>query len=233
MLAISRYVALSAWIVLVGLQVAQAAAPVEEPPFEPPGDALLGLAGRISLSQGRDSVDPGFLVFYTPGKVLLQNTIEKSLGEQAKELVDKKAIRIELGGLLHVPRDMEVVVWHTGGSNAQGTVWLYIDGKVIGGVGQDKTKNTSYRVALKKGEHIVGWQLFGGKLGNSVVEFYDPESHARLTTYAPAPMVTTLNRTETKEQLDLAAAKPMPKQPPTLFGPVPAATATATGAKAK
>jgi hypothetical protein len=195
--------------------------------FTPPAGSQLGLVGRLTTTEDGDRVDAGVLLVYTPSKLLLHDVVTQPVAPVSEKMIQNKELTVRLGGLLHVPRDMEVAIWHAGGTATLGNAYLYIDGKRIGAVGDDMTKNISYRVNLTAGEHIVGWHLIGGRLGNSLVGFYDPLTAEALPVYAPPGLLKSLQLSKTTLLLDLNADAPLPKRPPDLLGPRPTPSGTA------
>lgn len=181
----------------------------------PPG-AVSGLIGRMTLTQNGQESDSGILFTYAPGTVFQHETVAPLLGPNGPAIITAKGINIQLAGVLHVPSNMEVAVWHAGGSASGGNVFLYVDGKEISIVGDDKGKNDAYRLPLTKGAHAIGWKFRGGTLGNSLVHFMDGKSGEPLTVYATADIVRAARSVPTRQQVDNSADQKLPPRPPSL-----------------
>jgi len=149
-----------------------------------------GLVGRAVVK----NQDIGLVVEYEPGKQLNGKEIEEEIKKLGHQML---GVNIALKGMLQVPRDMNVAVWHKGGSSSGGVLTLSIDGKVLGRVGDDAPKDIVYRLPLTAGDHQVTWELAGGSLGPvDVVQFFD------LNTRIPLPVRTSTS--------DVAAANVAP-----------------------
>jgi hypothetical protein len=178
------------------------------------------LIGRVTVTnkQTKATIDGGVVVTYAPGKVLTHEVVQGGLGTApvVADAFSKGAVRLDLFGILHVPVDMEVVIWHVGGSTALGRHFLFINNQQIGVVGDDNEKNSVYRIALAQGEHAIGWRVTGGQLGNSLLAFFDSTTGEALTVYAPLELQGTAKNAPTHKQINIEAANPMPKRPPDL-----------------
>jgi hypothetical protein len=141
------------------------------PPFTPPKGSIPQLVGRMNF----DKQDIGVYFTYTPGKIFRGDVAQPLLGIKQGEGVEQRKIKIVLMGSLHVPADMNVIVWHGGGSASGGVHQLKIDNNLLGSIGDDRTKNVTYTVPLTKGEHVINWELTGGELGNSIAAFTRPK----------------------------------------------------------
>jgi Tol biopolymer transport system component len=85
-------------------------------------------------------------------------------------------VQITLAGQLEVPRKMVVQAMHNGGSANNGVHTLFVDGREVGQIGDDRYKAIVYRLPLDAGTYDVEWRLTGGDFGDSVLQFFDPES---------------------------------------------------------
>ena len=124
-----------------------------------------GLVGRVLIA-GRDS---GIMVSYEPGSMISGEEIARLQGAGAA--MPNTAWRIDMVGMLTLPADSAVEVWHVGGSSYRGVHRLFIDGRLLSEVGDDRTKNDTQRINLKKGKHVIAWTLSGGDLGSALVRF--------------------------------------------------------------
>lgn len=142
-----------------------------------------GLVGRVLIA-GRDS---GIMVSYEPGSMISGEEIARLQGAGAA--MPNTAWRIEMVGMLTLPADSMVEVWHVGGSSFRGIHRLFIDGRPLSEVGDDRTKNDTQRINLKKGKHTILWTLSGGDLGSALVRFTpldasgNPQDSSGLVTY--------------------------------------------------
>jgi serine/threonine protein kinase/Tol biopolymer transport system component len=86
------------------------------------------------------------------------------------------AVKITLAGQLEVPRNMVVQAMHNGGSPTNGVHTLSVDGREVGQIGDDRYKAIVYRLPMEAGTHDIEWELTGGHFGDSVLQFFDPET---------------------------------------------------------
>jgi tRNA A-37 threonylcarbamoyl transferase component Bud32 len=129
----------------------------------------VGLIGRTTVQKK----DIGLVFRYRTGEVFGGETVREKVFEYGGGM---RRVRIELNGTLRVPKDMTVIAWLAGGSSSGGVHWLYVDGREVGSVGDDRVKNTKYRLPLKKGDYEINWILTGGDFGaNSLLQFFDPD----------------------------------------------------------
>ena len=187
--------------------------------FRLPPNALPGLVGRMTVTQNGQGIDAGVLFTYQPGMVFLHDTVASLLGPNAPAIISAKGITIQMAGVLYVPSDMEVAVWHAGGSSTGGNVFLYLDGREVSNVGDDKGKNNPYRFSMTKGEHAIGWKFRGGQLGNSLVDFYDGKTGEPLAVYATAEILGATRNLPTRQQIDNSADERRPTRP-TMLPPI-------------
>jgi len=124
----------------------------------------------------------------------------------AKHGVSGSGIRVDMSGFLHVPREMNVLVRHKGGSSSGGVLRLYIDGKELSSVGDDRSKDKKHNVMLGKGDHAVRWNLRGGHLGGgNHIAFFDPDSGQPLPVYCPSDIAAQLRAMPHKEEVDISS----------------------------
>ncbi|QDU96943.1 hypothetical protein [Lignipirellula cremea] len=138
-----------------------------------PASGYQGLIGRVALNQA----DTGVLLQYVPGKAIAHDEVESLLLQPA----NGGRLLVHLKGNLQLARQQQVSVIHRGGSTAGGLLTLKIDGKVVGTVGDDRSKNDTYNLSLPAGSHSVEWMLAGGLIGdNCELQFVDAETGALL-----------------------------------------------------
>ncbi len=70
-------------------------------------------------------------------------------------------------GTLEVAERVNLTFHHVGGSSTGGVTWLYVDGKELGAVGDDRSKDSNYDAALDPGSHEVRWKIVGGLIGGA------------------------------------------------------------------
>jgi hypothetical protein len=142
-----------------------------------------GLIGRMSIrtlisnGPGRSStikhVDPGYIFQYPQGQFFHRDVLP------LKQIKDRSFV-VNLTGQLDVPRDMVVKIWHAGGGVSHDECGLYVDGALLGVVGDDREKHNIYEVPLLKGRHNVRWELSGGTFRTNILLFQDPETKSYL-----------------------------------------------------
>ena len=166
-----------------------------------------GLIGRAKIG----GEDLGVAFRYHTGKTFRESVVRD-------EMVKAKlngSIKIELKGFLKVPRDMEILIWHAGGSSSGGRVYIHVDGKKIGGVGDDMGKNSVHRFGKSKGVYPIRWQLTGGHLANCYLEFLDPESKQPLQVAHSLDLLRETNAKQLRGIVD-NSAESKPKKPSAL-----------------
>ena len=149
-----------------------------------------GLVGRMSIrtlisnGPGRSStskhVDPGYIFQYPPGQFFHRDVLP------LKQIKDRSFV-VNLTGQLDVPRDMVVKIWHAGGGVSHDECGLYVDGALLGVVGDDREKHNIYEVPLLKGRHNVRWELSGGTFRTNILLFQDPETKSYLPIINSGP----------------------------------------------
>ncbi len=143
--------------------------PRPAPPLQPGS----GLIGRTLL----DGKEIGLVFQYDHGKILRHEDVEKPLIEKLDRVpFPPRGVEIILQGQVTVPRKMTVNARLAGGSVSFGIHTLSVDGKEIGSVGDDRQKSHLYPLTLTPGQHSIRWVLRGGRLGNNLLRFEDPNS---------------------------------------------------------
>jgi hypothetical protein len=123
------------------------------------GGANAGLIGRVSVN----NADAGVLIHYEPGYRIDQDDVARLTAA----LSGSENIRVELWGVLQLEGDQTVAVHHAGGSAGGGVHTLQIDNQTISDVGDDRSKNLTTTMNLRRGPHLVHWTLTGGDLGTA------------------------------------------------------------------
>jgi hypothetical protein len=142
-----------------------------------------GLIGRVSIrtvisnGPGKSStikqIDPGYIFQYTQGQFFHRDVLPL-------DVIGEHHFAVNLNGQLLVPRDMVVKIWHAGGGVSHDECGLYVDGRLLGVVGDNRDKHNIYEVPLLKGRHDVRWELSGGTFRTNVLLFQDPETEQLL-----------------------------------------------------
>gem|GEM_PF-2706930 len=115
-------------------------------------------------------------------------------------------VEVQLIGLLQVPAAGDIAIRHAGGSAAGGVCRLYINGKELGAVGDDRTKDTIYNVTLPKGVYQLKWVLTGGQLGSCLIHAENSSQEVLPIVYTPA-MLKLLRALPTSSEIEMAAEK--------------------------
>jgi hypothetical protein len=131
-----------------------------------------GLLGR-TLLEGKDI---GIFFRYEHGKVFRHELVERKFIEKRDEKLPPRGVEVVLQGRLLIPRRMSVSARHAGGSVSHGVQTLFVDGKELGTVGDDRQKSHIYALTLEAGAHAVKWVLTGGRFGNNLLRFEDPDT---------------------------------------------------------
>ncbi len=159
---------------------------------------LAGLMGRARVS-GKDA---GLVLRYQPGRVFPQQTFDDLL---AKQGIPSRNVQIELGGVLRLDKTTSVVATHKGGSGDRGVLRLYLNGRELGVVGDDHTKDTTYQVELPSGLHAIRWLLTGGAIGNAnLIQFADAQTNQPLPVYVPAQAAAQIRSMPFKTEVDVS-----------------------------
>ncbi|HWC88636.1 MAG TPA: protein kinase, partial [Pirellulales bacterium] len=136
----------------------------------PPTANGASLLGRVIY----EDKDIGLAIRYAAGRPLKGSLIDQFILEHGGKL---QRVKLDLEGVLHVPRAMRVGVWHKGGTENGGVNYLFVDSHEIGSIGHHRTKEAAYSIALAAGNHSVRWRLVGGVLGDeNLLDFFDPET---------------------------------------------------------
>jgi hypothetical protein len=127
--------------------------------------------------------DVGLILWYLPGMALRDKNVSALLAQIG---VTGGKTRIDLRGVITVYKQTNVTVLHKGGSSSGGVLRLYVDGKELSAVGDDRSKDKKQQIDLAAGQHEVRWVLSGGKIGgHNLIQFSDTN------TGAPIPVQCT------------------------------------------
>ncbi|MBN2476238.1 MAG: hypothetical protein JXB62_16620 [Pirellulales bacterium] len=162
-----------------------------------------GLVGRVSVRrEGENSfADAGFALQYEPGSSLHDETLRSLF---AKRRVAGDRVELTLWGTLQVSKPTTVVIRHKGGSGANSSLRLLVDGKDFGSVGNDRS--AIYETELSQGDHAVQWVVFGDNLGRgSLVEFLDKETNRPVPVMCPRQMAANAGASSSAAPLCLGA----------------------------
>ncbi|MBC7853076.1 MAG: hypothetical protein IAF94_06545, partial [Pirellulaceae bacterium] len=142
---------------------------------------------------------------YHPGYKLTRDEIQ-----QLQNNLGKNNARVEFLGTLSLSADTEVAFHHLGGSSRGGVHYLYLDGKEIHAVGDDRTKDDTLTLSLGKGDHQLHWKLTGGDFGDAQLEVNVAKSGknpaARLDIHAPADMVAAARAPGVRQEVEYGAS---------------------------
>jgi hypothetical protein len=122
---------------------------------------LPGLIGRVFV-RGQDA---GIIVTYQPGYTVTQEDVQKLMAVAGAAPGDP--VRIDLLGILTLAADAEVELRHIGGSASGGVHSLVLGTQTVSEIGDDRTKDDTRKLALRKGPLAVRWTLTGGDLGTA------------------------------------------------------------------
>ena len=137
------------------------------------GEWLPGMIGRTQFKNR----DLGIVFRYQLGKTFEHAVISQAVLESGAEM---RGIKVSLEGHLHVPAKMAIIVWLAGGSPSGGVHRLFIGGREIDSVGDDRKKNKVTKLMLPAGIHPVGLRMSGGHYGNTHLVFLDPATNRPL-----------------------------------------------------
>ncbi|MAE66798.1 MAG: hypothetical protein CMJ18_21220 [Phycisphaeraceae bacterium] len=151
---------------------------------------------------GRTSVhgkDIGLVFRYETGKTFAHSTVQEQVFKHGGEM---RGARIELMGMLRVPRDMTVRAWMAGGSSSGGVHRLFVDRREVGSVGDDRQKNLVFRLPLSRGDYAVRWVLTGGDFGSSLLTFLDPTTGQPLDVVITQELLTSARSMPVNAEID-------------------------------
>jgi hypothetical protein len=131
-----------------------------------------GLIGRTSV----DGKDIGLVFRYEHGRVFRHELVEEKVVDKLDRGFPHRGVEVVLRGRLEVPRAMTVRARMAGGSVSHGIHTLMIDGQEVGSVGDNRQKSRTDLLSLAGGTHPVQWVLRGGRFGNNLLRFEDPQT---------------------------------------------------------
>lgn len=170
----------------------------------PPAKALRpgpGLIGRTSF----EGSDIGIWFRYEHGKVFRHELVEQKFIEKRDEKLPSRGVVVVLQGRLHVPRQMLVEIRHAGGSVSHGVQTLFLDGKELGSVGDDRQKSHFYKVTLDSGTYPVKWELTGGWFGNNLLRFEEADTGKMLRLSFSAQDLKEVGKPSASDVTDAAS----------------------------
>jgi len=164
-----------------------------------PGRELAGMIGRARASGN----DVGLVLRYQPGRIFPQQTFDDLL---AKQGIPSRDVQIELGGALRLDKTTSVLVTHKGGSSDRGVLRLYLNGRELGVVGDNHTKDTTYQVELPSGLHVIRWVLTGGAIGGgNMIQFVDSRTNQPLPVHVPAEATAQVRSMPFRSEVDVSS----------------------------
>jgi hypothetical protein len=137
------------------------------------------IAGLIGTAQ-KEGQATGIAYHYPHGKVFPPALIRERFhdGEQPFP-----SVRIELMGYVEAPEETTVDIYHAAGGVNRDHGNLFIDGRLLGQVGDDTVKNVIYTVTLPKGLHEIRWVLTGGTFQANLLKIQDAKSGELLKVF--------------------------------------------------
>lgn len=176
-----------------------------------------GLLGRLFIDNQVQNV----LLSYQEGYTISNADFETLLTGR----IEGQRVKIELEGLLLVPKDGEYIFNVAGGSASGGVHSFYIAGRKLTEVGDDRSKNDFKTITLPKGEYAVKFVLTGGGMGVARVGIQlgaTMEPGSPLPTFAtPKKAAAALRQAVKKEIAFGTPAAPAPTQNPAPAFPKP------------
>ena len=173
-------------------------------PEDPAAPDASRLIGRATV-RGDDT---GVVFHYELGKPLKHEIIQQNV--PVEDIRSTRGVQITLTGSLHVPEKTTVLAWHAGGSSTGGVHRLYVDGKEAGSIGDDRIKNTVYRLELDAGAHPVKWVLTGGDFGPCMLQFVDLRTKRPLRVTVSEAEEAAAKKPPVKKEVDNFSAEPAP-----------------------
>jgi hypothetical protein len=162
---------------------------------EPAGSP--GLIGRTTVKDH----DIGLVFRYQLGERMTDAMIRKHVFKSGTE---SQHVRITLRGTLHVPEAMTVIARHEGGSASDGVNYLYVDGREVGSVGDNRPKEAVYELPLDAGDYPVEWVLTGGQFDDkNMVRFLDPRTGEPLSATISADDLSAVRALPIRETVDV------------------------------
>ena len=98
----------------------------------------------------------------------------------------RPSVQIDLVGYVDVPAETRVDIYHAAGGVNRDNGTLYLDGRLIGQVGDDTVKVVIYSLTLPKGTHEVRWELTGGTFQPNILKFQNVETGELLPMFHTA-----------------------------------------------
>ncbi|MEX2176582.1 MAG: LamG-like jellyroll fold domain-containing protein, partial [Pirellulaceae bacterium] len=160
-----------------------------------------GLVGRVMAR----SKDAGVLITYEPDYLLTRDDLEKvrmAAGVQAGE-----PWQIMFHGMLTLPTDSRVEVWHAGGSAAGGVHTIFVgEKKVENEVGGNRSNNRITYIPVLRGQHAVLWVLSGVDMGTAGMRLTPTDASGqsldhRTALIATRDLINKARRIPTKAEL--------------------------------
>jgi hypothetical protein len=140
---------------------------------------------------------------YQPGRIFPQQTFDDLL---AKQGIPSRDVQIELGGVLRLDKATAVLVTHKGGSGDRGVLRLYLNGRELGVVGDDHTRDTTDQVEFPSGSHVIRWVLTGGAIGGAnMIQFVDARTNQPLPVHVPAQAAAQIRSMPFKTEVDVGS----------------------------
>ncbi len=137
------------------------------------------ISGLIGTAQ-KNGQATGIAYHYPHGKVFPPALIREQFHDGELE---RPNVGIELMGYVDVAEETTADIYHAAGGVNRDHGTLYIDGRLIGQVGDDTVKSVIYTVTLPKGTHEVRWVLTGGTFQPNLLKMQNAKSGELLTLF--------------------------------------------------
>jgi hypothetical protein len=166
------------------------------PPREKPKTVFPGMIGRVTV----DRVDVGAVLQYLPGKRVTHAKIVQTIGLQGAA-----SIELKLAGALVLSEPAALKVKHVGGSASGGVLRLSVNGRELGSVGDDRSKDSTYDLQLPAGTHLVSWELRGGEIGGgNLIQFTNAATMEAVPIVYTQQMLTQVRQLGVRLEADLS-----------------------------
>jgi hypothetical protein len=179
-------------LVLTSTGGAQSAAEENTPTNQKRTPGLIGIAQKDG--------EPTRIAYHYPhGNVFPPELIRERFHDGEK---DWPSVRIELVGFVKARRETTVDIFHAAGGVNHDHGELYLDGRLLGQVGDDTVKNVIYTRTLPKGVHEVRWVLTGGTFQANLLKFQDAKTGKLLKVFHTAKQRTQTGAAQAAVMVD-------------------------------
>ena len=159
-----------------------------------------GMIGRITVNRK----DVGVAFHYRHGRVFGPEQVHAMFHKKGQPL---PSIRIVLQGRLHLAGKTKIKAWFAGGGVNRDVNTLYVGGKSLGSVGDDRKKSQVYELPLDAGTHQVTWELRAGTFRHNLLKFENPKTGKMLPLYYSKDDAKAVKLSEAKKVVHLTSKK--------------------------